>query len=91
MMPTPVSAVRQAIKSGDARALETLFQDGVDVECRLEHRWTPMHLAAKHGQLEMASLLLAHGAQINAETNGRQTPLDPTERFQQQAMTKFLS
>jgi cytohesin len=37
---------------------------------------TPLHLAAAAGQKDVAELLLAHGADVNANDNDRLTPLD---------------
>lgn len=37
--------------------------------------WTSLHSAANWGQTATASILLQHGADINAQTDGLQTPL----------------
>jgi len=37
--------------------------------------WQPLHSACRWNKAEVASLLLQNGALINAQTNGKQTPL----------------
>jgi len=43
-------------------------------------RRTPLHLAAEHGNLEVAQVLIAHGAAIHAKTTDGETPLSLTRR-----------
>ena len=38
-------------------------------------RWTPLHWAAVWNKLEVAKVLLANGAQVNADNNGGETAL----------------
>jgi len=44
-------------------------------EPRRSLRNTALHLAVRHSQLEVARLLVAYGANVNAVSNGRITPL----------------
>lgn len=37
--------------------------------------FTPLHVAALHGHLPLATLLIRHGANVNARTNQSATPL----------------
>lgn len=37
--------------------------------------FTPLHVAALHGHLALATLLIRHGANVNARTNQSATPL----------------
>lgn len=37
--------------------------------------FTPLHVAALHGHSVLASLLIRHGANVNARTNQSATPL----------------
>jgi ankyrin repeat protein len=45
------------------------------VNARRKDNWTPLHLASHCAKLEMARLLLDHGANANAEDNLLRTPL----------------
>ena len=36
----------------------------------LHYRWTPLHWAASHGDVAAAEMLLSHGADVHAETEG---------------------
>jgi ankyrin repeat protein len=45
------------------------------VDARRKDNWTPLHLASHCAKLEMARLLLDHGANVNAEDNLLKTPL----------------
>ena len=51
------------------------LERGVDVNARKMDDWTPLHLASYYGRLEIARVLLDHGASVNAETNAGETPL----------------
>ena len=46
-----------------------------DVDARTKSAWTPLHFAASDGNLELARLLLDHGADFQAVNAGEQTPL----------------
>ena len=39
-------------------------------------KWTPLHEAAKAGRTEVAELLIAEGANVNAKNKNGDTPLD---------------
>ena len=55
-----------------ARMADELIRAGADVNCRNALGWTPIHLIAIHGRkeaCELARILIAHGADINATAN----------------------
>ncbi len=54
------------------------------------HDFTALHNAAQNGQIEMAELLLAHGAEINARSQDGRTPLAFARKQNQAAMIEFL-
>ena len=54
---------------------ELLFDHGADVDVRDEHNMTPLHLAARQGQINIAKLLLERGADVNAQAEHGLTPL----------------
>ena len=43
-----------------------LLKAGTNVNCRDEAEWAPLHHAAYENRLEVAQVLLAHGADVNA-------------------------
>jgi hypothetical protein len=67
----------EAAKDGDTTTAVSLLTAGTNVHCRgsgLQWRpvvldkngWTPLHWAARNNRLEVAQVLLAHGADVNA-------------------------
>jgi ankyrin repeat protein len=46
------------------------------VNAKAEEGWTPLHDAARGGHKEIAELLIAKGADLNAKDNDGETPLD---------------
>ena len=57
------------------RIAELLLKHGAEVDAQSEDHWTPLHVACRHGKLEMVRLLLDHGAEVNAETVDGEKPL----------------
>jgi ankyrin repeat protein len=60
------------------------------VNCRGEGGGSPLHEAAANGQIEMAKLLLDHGANLNAKEEHGKTPLTIALEYKQTEMAKFL-
>ena len=50
------------------------MENGADTEATTVDGWTPLHSACNWGNVAEASYLLSCGANINAQTNGLQTP-----------------
>jgi cytohesin len=50
------------------------------VNARRDDGWTPLHSAAFSGRKEIAELLIAKGANVNAKAKGGDTPLDAADR-----------
>ncbi|XP_026463363.1 ankyrin repeat domain-containing protein 49-like [Ctenocephalides felis] len=48
---------------------------GADPNAETEMKWTPLHSACKWNNASVAGLLLQYGANVNAQSNGGQTPL----------------
>ena len=55
-------------------------EHGVDVNAREKHSWTPLHLAAFKGRVEIAQVLLDHGANVKLETEDGGTALHIVSR-----------
>ncbi|MBI3804400.1 MAG: ankyrin repeat domain-containing protein [Nitrospirae bacterium] len=54
---------------------QRLIEGGADVNATQAGGWTPLHQAAVHGQVGLATLLLDRGADINAAADNGKTPL----------------
>jgi hypothetical protein len=72
---------------------EYLLESGADVSVRGFNQ-TTLHFAAAKGYVEIAKLLLGHGADVNAVTESRSlpgTPLGAALRQNQTSMVEFLT
>jgi ankyrin repeat protein len=71
--------------------VESLLKLGLDVNGTTEPTGlTPLHLAAGEGHLDIVKLLLEHGADINARSAFRVTPLALAARDRQTEVAAFL-
>ena len=61
-------ALFQAAAGGDLAAVRHFLDDGADADVTNEEGWTPLMAAAQKGHMDIARLLIAHGANINATT-----------------------
>ena len=64
-----------AVAGGDIDAVKMFLDAGSDVNEKVQHGWTPLHETAVFGHAEVAKLLIANGADVNA-WDGYETPLD---------------
>ncbi|MCB9229507.1 MAG: ankyrin repeat domain-containing protein [Deltaproteobacteria bacterium] len=66
-----------AVKNGNLEAVESLLNNGVDVDVNAndENNATPLHWAAMNGHTAVAGLLIEKGADVNAAGDGSWTPL----------------
>ncbi|VEL24881.1 unnamed protein product [Protopolystoma xenopodis] len=55
--------------------VEYLLRNGAEIDCTARNGFTPLHIAAKQGNHELASLLLVHNASVDAISRGGYTPL----------------
>jgi ankyrin repeat protein len=56
-----------AARRGDAAAVRTLVDEGVDVNTKFRYNRTALSFAADRGHVEVVKVLLARGAEINAK------------------------
>jgi ankyrin repeat protein len=66
-----------------------LLQHGADSQAIYQSEWTPLHFAAKGGHVDVADLLLQHGARVNG-LEGKITPLHIAVQEHQRRMASFL-
>ena len=65
----------EALKTRDARAVQALLREGVDVNTALADQTTPLHWASHWDDLETAAALLRAGARVNVADDIGTTPL----------------
>jgi ankyrin repeat protein len=86
--------ILKAAKSGDARKVkELLATDAALIDARDTDGSTPLHCATWKGQLEVVSVLLSAGADVNAHNNNGHwgtTPLHAAAHANQTAIAKLL-
>lgn len=59
--------ITEAARTGDVEAVRDLLTvDPILVHTHSADGWTPLHLAAHFGHCQVAEMLLAHGADVNA-------------------------
>jgi ankyrin repeat protein len=56
-----------AIRAGDIEKVRELIAQHADVNQRDENGWTPLHMAADKGELDIVKLLVANGADVNVK------------------------
>jgi ankyrin repeat protein len=93
-MPDPSKEIIKAAKSGQsARIKELLAEDNALINARDKDGSTPLHCATWKGQAEVVSLLLAAGADVNAENANEHwgtTPLHAAAHANQAAIAQML-
>lgn len=76
----PNKQLIEAVRKRDVEAVKRLLEQKANPKTTTDERhWrklTPLHLAAEDGSLEIAKLLLDHGANIAAQDSSKRTPLD---------------
>ena len=73
----PSVDIWEAARTGNVEAVKQHLAAGADVDATVEEdRTTPLHGAALNGHKEVAELLIAKGANVNAKDGFGRTPLD---------------
>ena len=72
----PDISIYNAVDRGNIEAVKQHIAAGTDVNARDDRTgWTPLHLATIYDHKEIAELLIANGAEVNAKNDGGFTPL----------------
>jgi len=74
-------SIHNAARTGNLNRVRTLLNQGVPVNTRDGHGWTPFHWAAFSGRLNVVQELLRRGARVNPRSNHGQTPLLIASRY----------
>jgi ankyrin repeat protein len=70
------SVIHDAAKDGDLAKVQALLEENPELVSSIDSSGhTPLHWAAFRGHKDVAELLLAHGADVNAKANDLHTPL----------------
>ena len=86
------SKLLQAAKDGDTDLACELLQQGADVNARDDDDMTPLHLAAKHGHLDMVKYLLSRNdVDVDARDDRDAPPLFYAAEHGHLDMVKYLS
>ncbi|RZC71825.1 hypothetical protein C5167_031039 [Papaver somniferum] len=76
----------------DVGAVKRLLEeDETLVNARDYDSRTPLHVASLHGWIQIANLLLDHGADVNAQDRWKNTPLADAEGAKKHDMIKLLT
>jgi ankyrin repeat protein len=74
--PAQGGEIHKAVVKGDLNTVVVLLKDHPElIENKDKMGLTPLNLAVKHNQLEIAALLLANSADVNARDPHQRTPL----------------
>lgn len=86
-----VEDLRTAAMLGHTAKVRALVDaDPGIVNCADPLGWTPLHEAARTGEIATARLLLDRGARLDAVNEDGATPLHVAERAQEPEMARFL-
>lgn len=79
-----------AVNKNDLTSIESLINDGVDVNSKDESGDSALHKAVELGNLELAKLLVDKGANVNITDQDNATPLHWCATFHRPEIAKLL-
>jgi ankyrin repeat protein len=82
--------LRQTIKTGDTAQVTEILRYAPKMDIRFAYEWTPLHIAAKHGNRAVVAAIIEAGADINATSEMHETPLDIALRHDHKAVAEFF-
>jgi ankyrin repeat protein len=84
----PDISIHDAVEKGNIEAVKQHLAAGTDVDAKIGR--TPLHRAALNGRKEIAELLIANGADVNAKDNGGFTPLHMATALDHKEIAELL-
>ena len=90
----PDISMYDAVEAGNIEAVKQHLAAGTDVNAKDKDGWTPLHPASYEGHQEIAEMLIAKGADVNAKVafgplQGK-TPLDSANNSGRTAIVDLL-
>ena len=90
-LPGCGSSLYSAAKNGNYKAAERYIEQGEDINAgRAGDGRTPIHAASERGQRKMVTVLMNHGAFVDARDNEGNTPLDLARRAKRPTAARVL-
>lgn len=71
-----VQPLHSAVAGRNHQIIESLLQNGADVNAKQQQGYTALHSAAHHGDMRLAKMLLQYGANPLMKLDDGQTPID---------------
>ena len=95
IVKAPEISIHTAALKGDMKAVKQHLVAGTDVNQKgsgiiFSYQGTPLHQAAGNGHVEIAEILIANGANVNAKDRLEQTPLDRAYLKSDKAFVELL-
>jgi len=82
-------SIHDVVLDGNIEAVKQHIADGTDVNAKNKYGRTPLHRAASLGRREIAGLLIANGADVNANSYGW-TPLHNAASWGRKEIVELL-
>ena len=89
-MPCRIRRFTPRLPDGIKDAVRVLLEHGADVNARQEGGWTALHAASQNGDVEMARLLIAGGADVQIRAANQQNAMDLALSKGHQAVVDLL-
>ena len=84
--PLHLAAEAKCFSDDNGLFIEAYIQSGADIMAKMRNGYTPLHYAAENGNLEQIKLLLAAGADVEAENIYENTPWDLAQKAENHSM-----